>query len=614
MTRSFDTFRADVVRRLYEVISRVNSSADLNEVLEEIAQGVVEGLRYGVAAISRLEGDTLVMSTVAGDTIDLAELIGRRTPAENVLGREFSIADHWGILRFVPHDRLPPEQIESLWVPHLEVTDDPDAWHPLDALYAPLYSSTGELLGNMAVDLPPDNKIPNQEQRELLEMFAVQAGLALENAQRRDSLSRQVRLGEALKQLALLAGHVELQGALEGAVVALSDALPVAQVVVRCFADNVEDHEDYAVGAPHSPRAPMDTVDLVRADLVRHAAQGGQRPHLFSLPDDDFPGLMAAPVIRQQAELFGGSHGLLAPVGVDREVLGYLVVLRDETQPRFEPEEVDAVHEAGRELGRLVRDVRLRRTERRLLAEMRELDRYKGELIATISHELKTPLTSIIGHTELLEEAGVQPASVGAISRNAARLDRLVTNLLNYSRIQGRRELHRVSLDLGEACHASLEMLRIQAQTADVDLHLVEPGVPGPRDGRRRRAAPGDRQPLQQRREVHPGRRTGRGLRAGRRRSRRGPGRRHRARHLLAGPGAPVLGVPPVHEPAGADDPGHRPGARDLAHDRRAARRRHHGRVRARDRQRVHVAHPDRPRDDDHVLTSRRPTRNVWSL
>ncbi len=478
MTRSFDTFRADVVRRLYEVISRVNSSADLNEVLQEIAQGVVEGLRYGVAAISRLEGDTLVMSTVAGDTIDLAELIGRRTPAENVLGREFSIADHWGILRFVPHDRLPPEQIESLWVPALEITDDPDAWHPLDALYAPLYSSTGELLGNMAVDLPPDNKIPNREQRELLEMFAVQAGLALENAQRRDSLSRQVRLGEALKQLALLAGHLDLPSALEEAVVALSGALPVAQVVVRCFADNVEDHEDYAVGAPHSPRAPTETVDLVRADLVRHAAQGGQRPHLFSLPDDDFPGLMAAPVIRQQAELFGGSHGLLAPVGVDREVLGYLVVLRDETQPRFEPEEVDAVHEAGRELGRLVRDVRLRRTERRLLAEMRELDRYKGELIATISHELKTPLTSIIGHTELLEEAGVQPASVGAISRNAARLDRLVTNLLNYSRIQGRRELHRVSLDLGEACHASLEMLRIQAQTADVDLHLVEPEAP----------------------------------------------------------------------------------------------------------------------------------------
>ncbi|HEX6151851.1 sensor histidine kinase [Nocardioides sp.] len=478
MTRSFDTFRADVVRRLYEVTRRVSSSADLAEVLHEIAQGVVEGLGYGVAAISRLEGDTLVMAAVAGDDVDLDDLIGRRTPAENVLGREFSIADHWGILRFVPHDRLPPDQIESLWVPDLEVSDDPNAWHPLDALYAPLYSSTGELLGNMAVDLPPENKIPNQEQRELLEMFVVQAGLALENAQRRDMLSRQVRLGEALKQLALLAGRVELQDALRDAAEALYASLPVVQVTVRCFADNVDDHEDRAVGTPHPARASEETVGALRADLVRLATEGIHRPRAFSVRDPDFGGFTAAPNLREQANRDGWTHGLVTPVGVDREVLGYLVMLRDDSMPRFEPEEVDAVHEAGRELGRLVRDVRLRRTERRLLAEMRELDRYKGELIATISHELKTPLTSIIGHTELLEEAGVQPTSVSAISRNAARLDRLVTNLLNYSRIQGRGELQRVPLDLRESCHAAMEMLKIQAQTGGVELSLLESDTP----------------------------------------------------------------------------------------------------------------------------------------
>ena len=478
MTRSFDTFRADVVRRLYEVTRRVSSSADLAEVLHEIAQGVVEGLGYGVAAISRLEGDTLVMAAVAGEDVDLAELIGRRTPAEQVLGREFSIADHWGILRFVPHDRLPLDQIESLWVPDLEVSSEPDAWHPLDALYAPLYSSTGELLGNMAVDLPPDNKIPNQQQRELLEMFVVQAGLALENAQRRDMLSRQVRLGEALKQLALLAGRYDLEDALREATEALHESLPVVQVTVRCFADNVDDHEDRAVGTPHPARASEDTVDALRADLVQLANAGRHRPRAFSVHDPDMGGFTAAQALRAQAARDGWTHGLVTPVGVDREVLGYLVMLRDDSMPGFEPEEVDAIHEAGRELGRLVRDVRLRRTERRLLAEMRELDRYKGELIATISHELKTPLTSIIGHTELLEEAGVQPTSVNAIARNAARLDRLVTNLLNYSRIQGRAELQRVPLDLRDACHAALEMLKIQAHTGDVELSFVEPDSP----------------------------------------------------------------------------------------------------------------------------------------
>ena len=36
------------------------------------------------------------------------------------------MADHWGILRYLPHDRLPTGSAESLWVPDLDVSDDPD--------------------------------------------------------------------------------------------------------------------------------------------------------------------------------------------------------------------------------------------------------------------------------------------------------------------------------------------------------------------------------------------------------------------------------------------------------------------------------------------------------
>ena len=307
----------------------------------------------------------------------------------------------------------------------------------------------------MAVDLPPDNKIPNQQQRELLEMFVVQAGLALENAQRREQLSRQVRLGEALKKLALLSGHAGARSPRwRRRPTRSTRRSPSPQVTVRCFADNVEDHENHAAGTPHPARGSDGRWRWRCA-----TTWCGTPPRACSASDLVLPARRrrsatstSAPLIRSQLEQFGWTHGLLAPIGVDREVLGYVVVLRDDSHGALRRRTRSTrVHEAGRELGRLVRDVRLRRTERRLLAELRELDRYKGELIATISHELKTPLTSIIGHTELLEEAGVQPTSVSAISRNAARLDRLVTNLLNYSRIQGRRQLQRVPLDLVEA-------------------------------------------------------------------------------------------------------------------------------------------------------------------
>ena len=476
MTRS-DTFHADGVRRLFEVTRRVSGSTDLAEVLEEIATGVVEGLGYGVAAISRLEGDILAVTAVGGPEELREQLVGRRTPASLIL-EEFKMADHWGILRFLPHERLPSETAESLWVPDLEVSDDPDAWHPLDTLYAPLYSSSGELLGNMSVDLPPDNRIPDQQGRELLEMFVVQAGLALEHAQRREQLSRQVRLGEALKTLAF-AVHRDFDAGLRDACRALSEALDAPQVTVRCFPDSVHDPVEHAAGFPDDPRAPALTVSGIRERLQKRAADGVLRPFVISAePEPGEPADETSRVVRAHLKGHGWGGCLLAPVGADQEVLGYLVVLRTIAQPSFEDDEVAALHEAGRELGRLVLDARVRRTEVRLVRELRELDRYKGELIATISHELKTPLTSIMGHTELLEDAGVQPASVGAISRNAARLDRLVTNLLNYSRMQGRRELERAPVDLAEMCRSTVEMLRIQSDAAGVDLVLHLPDHP----------------------------------------------------------------------------------------------------------------------------------------
>ncbi|HET7431668.1 MAG TPA: ATP-binding protein [Nocardioides sp.] len=474
-----DIFHADAVRRLYDVTRRVNSSADLAEVLQEIANGVVEGLGYGVAAISRLEGDTLVTQACGGPDEVRQQIVGRRTPADRVLNREFSMADHWGILRYVPHDRMPPEQIQALWIPDIEPGGRPDDWHPLDALYAPLYSSSGELLGNLSVDLPPGNKIPQGQARELLEMFAVQAGLALDHAQRRERLSRQVRIGEALRHLATLNVRTELEATLGQAVESLAGALDMAQVTTRCFPDSADDPVSHAAGFPADARDASDLVDATRLDLSELAVQGrrsavevvvGTEPPL-ELPH-------AGRLVQEHLTRLGLTRCLMAAVGTGKTPLGYLAAMRSEDQPLFDDADHEAVRQAGRELGRIVREARLRRTEQRLLVELREVDRYKGELIATISHELKTPLTSIIGHTELLEDAGVAPSSVAAISRNAARLDRLITNLLTFSRMESHRELDLEPVDLVELCRASVEMLRVQADANGVEIELEAPDGP----------------------------------------------------------------------------------------------------------------------------------------
>jgi signal transduction histidine kinase len=466
-----DAPRPDGVRKLYELMRRVNSSSDPADVLEEIARGVVEVLGFGVAAIARLQGDTLVMSTVAGPEEVRRQIIGRRTPVSVILN-EFDQADEWGILRYVPHGRLPDEVMGAAWIPDLEPSDDDQAWHPLDALYAPLYSATGELLGNMSVDLPPGNRIPGRRDRELLEMFVVQAGLAMSHAQQRERLAEQVRLGETLHRVTAAGRLLGLDLTLHEAAEAIASGLDATQVWVHCFPEGEAGTSEYSAGYPD--RAPTHRHDGLRRELARAAHELG-RP-LVVTRDHSEPGLWGA---QNVLALHDAGSLVAVPIAVGRELLGNLVVLRGATAPELTEAELGAVDQISRELGRMVLNTRLYETERRLVAELQEIDRYKGELIATISHELKTPLTTIIGHTELLEEVENDNVdSIRAISRNAQRLNRLIENLLNYSRIQDQREHARRAVDLTTVCANSLDLLALQAEQGGLELKLVCPSEP----------------------------------------------------------------------------------------------------------------------------------------
>jgi signal transduction histidine kinase len=475
-----DSPRAEGIRRLYELMLRVNSSTDLSEVLDEIARGVVEVLGYGIAAIARLEGETFVMTTVAGPEEVREQIIGRRTPVASILN-EFAQADEWGVLRFVPHDRMPDALEESAWVPDFEPGKAPDSWHPLDALYAPLYSATGQLLGNMSVDLPPGNRIPNREERELLEMFVVQAGLAMYNAQQRERLGDQVRMGDMLRAVSSAGQLAELDSSLREAAQAIAKGLRTEHMWIRCFPSG--DVGQVEQSAAYPPDDRESSRELVQAkSLLAARAQEVGRPivihHTDAFELDQGLSEGQRKVVRELVRDNPGGSLMFAPVAVGRELLGYVLLARDATMRDWTAEEQEAVMEVGRTLGRVVLNARLYERERHLVSELQELDRYKGELIATISHELKTPLTSIIGHIELLEDLDTGIGSVEAISRNAERLNRLVQNLLNYSQIQDKRETVRLPVDLCKLAEQSLDLMTMQAEQGRVKMSLKIPDEP----------------------------------------------------------------------------------------------------------------------------------------
>lgn len=93
----------------------------------------------------------------------------------------------------------------------------------------------------------------------------------------------------------------------------------------------------------------------------------------------------------------------------------------------------------------------LRDERERLLAELEEANRLKGEFIARMSHEFRTPLTSVIGYGEQLREQceadKVAMHHVGAVIRGGRYLLNLVENLLDQARI----EIDDLTVNLG-AC------------------------------------------------------------------------------------------------------------------------------------------------------------------
>jgi diguanylate cyclase (GGDEF)-like protein/PAS domain S-box-containing protein len=181
------TVRMTAVRRLYEVSARMGAGRSLAETLQAVVDGVVDGLGFGIAVLNLRQPDgKFEVIAVAGSPEAKEALLGTISAAD-IFDAEFKIADQWGGLRFVPHERLPEGEVIG-WVPDVPVSTEPDAWHPLDALFAPLHSPEGELVGMLSVDLPEDQRRPGPIHRELLEIFATQAGLAIDKARLTDQL------------------------------------------------------------------------------------------------------------------------------------------------------------------------------------------------------------------------------------------------------------------------------------------------------------------------------------------------------------------------------------------------------------------------------------------
>lgn len=187
----------DVSRFLVDVARRVGASLDLQDTLDHVVRGVVELLGFEVAVLNLTAVDgSLEVVSVAGPDETREELMGTRQSAEGWTAL-LDAAEPLGTLRFVDHTTTELMEDMSVWTPDLAVSHAPGSWHPHDALFAPLLGADGDLLGVLSVDCPVDGMRPDTHRCELLELFAVQAALALDNARVHARLERSERVFRA---------------------------------------------------------------------------------------------------------------------------------------------------------------------------------------------------------------------------------------------------------------------------------------------------------------------------------------------------------------------------------------------------------------------------------
>jgi signal transduction histidine kinase len=117
-------------------------------------------------------------------------------------------------------------------------------------------------------------------------------------------------------------------------------------------------------------------------------------------------------------------------------------------------------------------------TEDQKLLEMRQ------DFVANVSHELKTPLTSISAYVETLldgaaADEGVRVPFLQKIQANTTRLSKLVSDILNLSRLEsGTGDELRQQLDLNDVVSACVNKQREAADTKGVSLTMHRAAEP----------------------------------------------------------------------------------------------------------------------------------------
>lgn len=155
-------------------------------------------------------------------------------------------------------------------------------------------------------------------------------------------------------------------------------------------------------------------------------------------------------------------------VSAEGETIGVIGIARDITEQK-----------------KALEEIALRTAE---LKQAEELGRLKDHFLSTMSHEMKTPLSLIIGYAELLQEKYPEEELTRGLQDGSIRLSNHINNMLDYSAlISGSLPLYKTEVDLPEIVQNAREIMETPFRLNDLrcftEIHPNTPPIQG--DSRR---------------------------------------------------------------------------------------------------------------------------------
>jgi signal transduction histidine kinase/CheY-like chemotaxis protein len=107
------------------------------------------------------------------------------------------------------------------------------------------------------------------------------------------------------------------------------------------------------------------------------------------------------------------------------------------------------------------------------ITHLKELDRIKSDFVTTVSHDLRSPLTAILGYIELIERAGVvnelQKEFINRVQGSVQQISNLISDLLDLGRIEAGLDTTKEIINIAELSREAMICIEGAAQNAGVN-------------------------------------------------------------------------------------------------------------------------------------------------